>query len=95
MKVGKTTLMVKYVENKFDEDYIQTLGMAFADFPLQMCRLSVLQHVFCARCKFYGKDCFFAQYRNHFQHMGSGRTEGVLEYVASRLQRRSRYFLHV
>jgi GTPase SAR1 family protein len=25
-KVGKTTLMVKYVENKFDEDYIQTLG---------------------------------------------------------------------
>ncbi len=26
-KVGKTTLMVKYVENKFDEDYIQTLGL--------------------------------------------------------------------
>lgn len=25
-QVGKTTLMVKYVENKFDEDYIQTLG---------------------------------------------------------------------
>ena len=26
-QVGKTTLMVKYVENKFDEDYIQTLGI--------------------------------------------------------------------
>jgi GTPase SAR1 family protein len=26
VQVGKTTLMVKYVENKFDEDYIQTLG---------------------------------------------------------------------
>ena len=26
LQVGKTTLMVKYVENKFDEDYIQTLG---------------------------------------------------------------------
>ena len=26
IQVGKTTLMVKYVENKFDEDYIQTLG---------------------------------------------------------------------
>lgn len=26
-QVGKTTLMVKYVENKFDEDYIQTLGV--------------------------------------------------------------------
>lgn len=24
--IGKTSLMVKYVENKFDEDYIQTLG---------------------------------------------------------------------
>lgn len=28
-QVGKTTLMVKYVENKFDEDYIQTLGRYF------------------------------------------------------------------
>jgi GTPase SAR1 family protein len=25
-EVGKTSLMVKYVENKFDEDYICTLG---------------------------------------------------------------------
>lgn len=24
--IGKTSLMVKYVENKYDEDYIQTLG---------------------------------------------------------------------
>lgn len=24
--IGKTSLMVKYVEDKFDEDYIQTLG---------------------------------------------------------------------
>lgn len=23
--IGKTSLMVKYVENKFDEDYIQTI----------------------------------------------------------------------
>lgn len=27
-QVGKTTLMVKYVENKFDEEYIMTLGKA-------------------------------------------------------------------
>lgn len=27
--IGKTSLMVKYVENKFDEDYIQTLGTYF------------------------------------------------------------------
>lgn len=31
-QVGKTTLMVKYVENKFDEDYIQTLGMECTRF---------------------------------------------------------------
>jgi len=24
--VGKTSMMVKYIENRFDEDYIQTLG---------------------------------------------------------------------
>jgi GTPase SAR1 family protein len=25
-QIGKTSLMVKYVEGKFNEDYIQTLG---------------------------------------------------------------------
>lgn len=29
--VGKTSLMVKYVENKFEEDYIQTLGINFME----------------------------------------------------------------
>ena len=28
-QVGKTSLMVKYVEGKFDEDYIHTLGADF------------------------------------------------------------------
>ena len=27
-QIGKTSLMVKYVEGKFDEDYIETLGMS-------------------------------------------------------------------
>jgi GTP-binding protein of the ras superfamily involved in termination of M-phase len=26
-QIGKTSLMVKYVEGGFDEDYIQTLGI--------------------------------------------------------------------
>jgi len=26
-QIGKTSLMVKYVEGNFNEDYIQTLGM--------------------------------------------------------------------
>lgn len=30
-QVGKTTLMVKYVENRLDEDYIQTLGLNFME----------------------------------------------------------------
>ena len=28
-QIGKTSLMVKYVEGSFDEDYIQTLGNTF------------------------------------------------------------------
>lgn len=32
-EVGKTSLMVKYVENKFDEDYICTLGAFLQALP--------------------------------------------------------------
>lgn len=31
-QIGKTSLMVKYVENKFDEDYIQTLGIVIFNY---------------------------------------------------------------
>jgi GTP-binding protein of the ras superfamily involved in termination of M-phase len=43
-QVGKTTLMVKYVENKFDEDYIQTLGLVipFLLFLLALWLVSLL-----------------------------------------------------
>ena len=30
-QIGKTSLMVKYVEGTFDEDYIQTLGVNFME----------------------------------------------------------------
>jgi len=30
-QIGKTSLMVKYVEGNFDEDYIQTLGVNFME----------------------------------------------------------------
>ncbi|ODQ64512.1 septum-promoting GTP-binding protein [Nadsonia fulvescens var. elongata DSM 6958] len=30
-QIGKTSLMVKYVEDTFDEDYIQTLGVNFME----------------------------------------------------------------
>jgi GTP-binding protein of the ras superfamily involved in termination of M-phase len=28
-ETGKTSLMIKYVENKFDEDYIMTIGKKY------------------------------------------------------------------
>ena len=30
-QIGKTSLMVKYVEGRFDEDYIETLGVNFME----------------------------------------------------------------
>lgn len=33
--IGKTTLMVKYVEGRFEEDYIMTLG----EFPFTFIRI--------------------------------------------------------
>lgn len=32
-QIGKTSLMVKYVEGSWDEDYIQTLGMRSSNWP--------------------------------------------------------------
>ncbi|GAA5984379.1 hypothetical protein JCM10908_003326 [Rhodotorula pacifica] len=34
-QIGKTSLMVKYVEGSFDEDYIQTLGVNFMEISLR------------------------------------------------------------
>ncbi|KCV69331.1 septum-promoting GTP-binding protein 1 [Fonticula alba] len=35
-QIGKTSLMVKYVEGSFDEDYIQTLGVNFMEKTVQV-----------------------------------------------------------
>ncbi|ODV89102.1 hypothetical protein CANCADRAFT_58124 [Tortispora caseinolytica NRRL Y-17796] len=35
-QVGKTSLMVKYVEGAFDEDYIQTLGVNFLEKSVKL-----------------------------------------------------------
>ena len=35
-QIGKTSLMVKYVEGSFDEDYIQTLGMCIISLQIQL-----------------------------------------------------------
>ena len=36
-QIGKTSLMVKYVEGSFDEDYIQTLGELEVLFTCSPC----------------------------------------------------------
>jgi len=35
-QIGKTSLMVKYVEGSFDEDYIQTLGVNFMEKTINL-----------------------------------------------------------
>merc|ERR1712154_674167 len=36
MGIGKTTLMVKYIEDKYDEDYIETLGVNFMEKTIEL-----------------------------------------------------------
>ncbi|OSX61978.1 hypothetical protein POSPLADRAFT_1056569 [Postia placenta MAD-698-R-SB12] len=40
-QIGKTSLMVKYVEGHFDEDYIQTLGVNFMEKTITVRRTSI------------------------------------------------------
>lgn len=56
-QVGKTTLMVKYVENKFDEEYIMTLG-EYCNAGRRQESLDVM--------------CFTFRYRTHCTEVGSG-----------------------
>jgi len=38
---GKTSLMVKYIEGKFDEDYIETLGVNFMEKTIKLRNITV------------------------------------------------------
>lgn len=40
-QIGKTSLMVKYVEGSYDKDYIQTLGVNFMDKKVQIRNTSI------------------------------------------------------
>jgi len=40
-QIGKTSLMVKYVEGSFDEDYIQTLGVNFMEKTISVRRTAI------------------------------------------------------
>ena len=41
VQAGKTSLMVRYVEGNFDEDYIETLGVNFLEKTISLPRASV------------------------------------------------------
>ena len=66
-QIGKTSLMVKYVEGSFDEDYIQTLGML---------RLMVLLSIYLVlraaphRRQLHGEDDIRPPDDDHIFHMG-------------------------
>ena len=75
-QIGKTSLMVKYVEGSWDEDYIQTLGKA-----QEFCGYSFRQRADTCRCQLHGKDHFDPQHRNYFLHLGSGRSKRIRQYA--------------
>jgi Ras of Complex, Roc, domain of DAPkinase len=78
-QIGKTSLMVKYVEGSWDEDYIQTLGWSTS-------RDRSCRHADSDRRKFHGEDDLDSQHGDHVFYLGSGWTEGVRQHVALGLQ---------
>lgn len=79
-QIGKTSLMVKYVEGSWDEDYIQTLGMM-----LEVDRfIGVLLSWY--RCELHGEDNLDTEHRNHILNMGSRRTAGIRQHASSCVQ---------
>ena len=90
-QIGKTSLMVKYVEGSFDEDYIQTLGMSL----LCGCNHRVdLRHLPIRR-QLYGEDNLSAANDDHILHLGPGRAARVREHASTCLQRCRGHLIHV
>ena len=85
-QIGKTSLMVKYVEGSFDEDYIQTLG-TFHPLPSTLRRsLLLICGVRPRRRQLYGEDDLSATDDDHILHLGPGRAARVREHASARLQ---------
>jgi hypothetical protein len=86
-QIGKTSLMVKYVEGSWDEDYIQTLGKDTLSF------VATLADRY--RCQLHGEDHFDQEHRNHILHLGSRWPARVRKHVALGLQRCCGHTVHV
>lgn len=74
-QIGKTSLMVKYVEGSWDEDYIQTLGEC--DLSYSQLNTRPLANWKYYRRQLHGKDHLDPKYRNHILDLGSRRTTRV------------------
>jgi hypothetical protein len=74
-QIGKTSLMVKYVEGSWDEDYIQTLGMGQLKRNCDFANND--------RCQLHGEDHFDQEHRNHLLDLGSGWPARVRKHVAA------------
>ncbi len=81
-QIGKTSLMVKYVEGSFDEDYIQTLGTSL----VRACIPHADQRHLPTRRQLYGEDNLSAANDDHILHLGPWRTARVREHASTRLQ---------
>jgi GTP-binding protein of the ras superfamily involved in termination of M-phase len=80
-QIGKTSLMVKYVEGSWDEDYIQTLGEeSFHIWAIQGIWLTS------ARRQFYGEDHFDPKHRDYVLDMGSWRTARIRQHASACVQ---------
>jgi Ras family len=88
-QIGKTSLMVKYVEGSWDEDYIQTLGW------WELTKTQQAWTDLLSRCKLHGKDDIDPKYRNHFLDLGSWGSTRVRQYAPSCLQRCCGHPVHV
>ena len=80
-QIGKTSLMVKYVEGSWDEDYIQTLGGVFIEARDNLAVADISN-----RCKLHGENNLNTEHRNHVFDMGSRRPTRVREYASACMQ---------
>lgn len=90
-QIGKTSLMVKYVEGSWDEDYIQTLGKTL----MFKARHKYENEADYQRCQFYGEDHLNSQHRDHLLDLGSWRPARICQHAPSSLQRCRCHTLHV
>ena len=77
-QIGKTSLMVKYVEGTFDEDYIQTLGK-FSNVVYSCHDVNI---IIAHRCKFYGENCQHKECKYYVLYLGSWRSTRIHKYAA-------------